>query len=59
VFLMHSDGGIISIESAADFPVRLVESGPCRGRDTTLKTARVLEVTALQRIATRRLCAAV
>jgi len=31
VFLMHSGGGIISIEKAADFPVRLVESGPAGG----------------------------
>ena len=31
VFLMHSGGGIISIESAANFPVRLVESGPAGG----------------------------
>lgn len=31
VFLMHSGGGIISIESAAEFPVRLVESGPAGG----------------------------
>ncbi len=31
IFLMHSGGGIISIESAADFPVRLVESGPAGG----------------------------
>lgn len=31
VFLMHSGGGIISIESAAAFPVRLVESGPAGG----------------------------
>ncbi len=30
-FLMHSGGGIISIESAAEFPVRLVESGPAGG----------------------------
>ena len=30
-FLMHSGGGIISIENAADFPVRLVESGPAGG----------------------------
>lgn len=28
---MRSGGGIISIESAADFPVRLVESGPAGG----------------------------
>ncbi|MEM9734032.1 MAG: hydantoinase/oxoprolinase family protein [Pseudomonadota bacterium] len=31
VFLMHSGGGIISLESAAQFPVRLVESGPAGG----------------------------
>lgn len=31
VFLMHSGGGIISIRNAADFPVRLVESGPAGG----------------------------
>ena len=31
IFLMHSGGGIISIASAADFPVRLVESGPAGG----------------------------
>jgi N-methylhydantoinase A len=31
IFLMHSGGGIISIDNAADFPVRLVESGPAGG----------------------------
>ncbi|MFA5521153.1 MAG: hydantoinase/oxoprolinase family protein [Castellaniella sp.] len=31
VFIMHSGGGIISVESAARFPVRLVESGPAGG----------------------------
>ena len=31
VFLMHSGGGILSLESAAEFPVRLVESGPAGG----------------------------
>ena len=31
IFLMHSGGGIISIDSAAEFPVRLVESGPAGG----------------------------
>ncbi|GAB5374848.1 MAG: hydantoinase/oxoprolinase family protein [Acuticoccus sp.] len=31
VFLMHSGGGIISLETAAEFPVRLVESGPAGG----------------------------
>ena len=31
VFLMHSGGGIIAIDDAAEFPVRLVESGPAGG----------------------------
>ncbi len=31
VFLMHSGGGIISLENAAEYPVRLVESGPAGG----------------------------
>ena len=31
VYLMHSGGGLMSVESAADFPVRLVESGPAGG----------------------------
>ena len=31
VMLMHSGGGIIGLESAAEFPVRLVESGPAGG----------------------------
>ena len=31
IFLMHSGGGIISLESAAQYPVRLVESGPAGG----------------------------
>ncbi len=31
VFLIHSGGGLISLETAADFPVRLVESGPAGG----------------------------
>ncbi|MEO1027942.1 MAG: hydantoinase/oxoprolinase family protein, partial [Pseudomonadota bacterium] len=31
IFLMHSGGGIISVENAAEFPVRLVESGPAGG----------------------------
>ena len=33
VYLMHSGGGIIGLESAAEFPVRLVESGPGGRRD--------------------------
>ncbi len=31
VYLMHSGGGLMSLEDAADFPVRLVESGPAGG----------------------------
>lgn len=31
IFLMHSGGGIISLKDAAEFPVRLVESGPAGG----------------------------
>ena len=31
VFLMHSGGGIMSLDSAAAYPVRLVESGPAGG----------------------------
>ena len=31
IFLMHSGGGIISLEDAAEFPVRLIESGPAGG----------------------------
>ncbi|MEM0987373.1 MAG: hydantoinase/oxoprolinase family protein [Pseudomonadota bacterium] len=31
VYLMHSGGGIIGVDSAAEFPVRLVESGPAGG----------------------------
>ncbi len=31
IFLMHSGGGIMSLEDAAAFPVRLVESGPAGG----------------------------
>ena len=31
IFVIHSGGGIISVESASEFPVRLVESGPAGG----------------------------
>lgn len=31
ILLIHSGGGLISLESAAEFPVRLVESGPAGG----------------------------
>ncbi len=31
IFLMHSGGGVISLENASNFPVRLIESGPAGG----------------------------
>lgn len=31
VFMIHSGGGLISVETAAEFPVRLIESGPAGG----------------------------
>lgn len=31
VYLLHSGGGLMSVEAAARFPVRLVESGPAGG----------------------------
>ena len=31
VFMIHSGGGLIDVETAAEFPVRLVESGPAGG----------------------------
>ncbi|MTH64141.1 hydantoinase/oxoprolinase family protein [Paracoccus shanxieyensis] len=31
VFMIHSGGGLISVETASQFPVRLVESGPAGG----------------------------
>ena len=31
VFMIHSGGGLISVETAAEFPVRLGESGPAGG----------------------------
>lgn len=31
LLMMHSGGGIVSVETAAQFPVRLVESGPAGG----------------------------
>ncbi|MDE2334498.1 MAG: hydantoinase/oxoprolinase family protein [Rhodospirillales bacterium] len=31
VFMIHSGGGLIAVETAAEFPVRLVESGPAGG----------------------------
>ena len=40
VFLMHSGGGIMSLESARRFPVRLVESGPAGGAIFAAEVAR-------------------
>ena len=31
IYLMHSGGGLMSLKDAAEFPVRLVESGPAGG----------------------------
>ncbi len=31
LYLMHSGGGLIAVQDAVDFPVRLVESGPAGG----------------------------
>ena len=31
IFLMHSGGGLMSLEDAAEFPVRMIESGPAGG----------------------------
>ena len=31
VYMIHSGGGLVSVETAAEFPVRLVESGPAGG----------------------------
>lgn len=31
IFMIHSGGGLVSVETAAEFPVRLVESGPAGG----------------------------
>lgn len=33
VFMLHSGGGLISVDVAAEQPVRLLESGPAGGRD--------------------------
>ena len=31
IFMMHSAGGLISVDTASEFPVRLLESGPAGG----------------------------
>ena len=40
VFLMHSGGGLISVETAAEQPVRLLESGPAGGAIFAARYAR-------------------
>ncbi|MFE1597634.1 hydantoinase/oxoprolinase family protein [Methylobacterium sp. ID0610] len=40
VFLMHSGGGLIGLETAAEQPVRLLESGPAGGAIYAAETAR-------------------
>ena len=42
VFLMHSGGGIVNVDTAARFPVRLVESGPAGGAIFAAQVARRL-----------------
>ena len=39
VFMMHSAGGLISVETASEFPVRLLESGPAGGAIFAAKLA--------------------
>lgn len=40
VFMIHSGGGLVSVETAAEFPVRLVESGPAGGAIFAAEIAR-------------------
>ena len=44
VFMIHSGGGLISVETAAEFPVRLVESGPAGGAIFAADIARRFEL---------------
>ncbi len=44
VFLIHSGGGLVSVETAAEFPVRLVESGPAGGAIFAADIARRFEL---------------
>lgn len=39
VFMMHSAGGLVSVETASEFPVRLLESGPAGGAIFAAKLA--------------------
>ena len=47
VTMMHSGGGIVSVESAAAFPVRLVESGPAGGAIFAAHVARQHDIAAV------------
>ena len=40
VYMMHSAGGLISVETASEFPVRLLESGPAGGAIFAAKFAK-------------------
>lgn len=44
VFMIHSGGGLVSVETAAEFPVRLVESGPAGGAIFAADIARRFEI---------------
>ncbi|MBZ9558500.1 MULTISPECIES: hydantoinase/oxoprolinase family protein [unclassified Modicisalibacter] len=44
VFMIHSGGGLISVETAAEFPVRLIESGPAGGAIFAADIARRFEL---------------
>ena len=44
VYLMHSGGGLISVEDAARFPVRLLESGPAGGAIFAAKFAAAYDI---------------
>lgn len=47
VYLMHSGGGLISLPTAAEFPVRLLESGPAGG---TIYASYIAEKHALKNV---------
>ncbi|WP_417673124.1 hydantoinase/oxoprolinase family protein [Pseudodonghicola sp.] len=45
VYMIHSGGGLVSVETAAEFPVRLVESGPAGGAIFAADIARRFDLT--------------
>ncbi|MFH6786890.1 MULTISPECIES: hydantoinase/oxoprolinase family protein [Methylobacterium] len=45
VVMIHSGGGLVSLETAAEFPVRLVESGPAGGAIFATDIARRFDLT--------------